>query len=50
MAAVGTHSLICGALWHVAVARRNAFTEAWLRIAVRSGTAATREPHEKYLR
>ena len=49
MAASGTHSLICGALWHTVVARHNALTEAWLYIAARGGTAATREPHVKQL-
>ena len=47
MAAGGTHSLICGALWHTVVARHNALTEAWLRIGARRGAAATREPHVK---
>ena len=45
MAAGSTHSLICGALWHTVVARHNALTEAWLRIAARGGIFATREPH-----
>ena len=49
MAAGGTHSLICGALWHTVVARHNAMTEAWLRIAARGGIAVTREPHVKQL-
>ena len=37
MAAGGTHSLFCGALWHTVVARQNGLTEAWLRIAARKG-------------
>ena len=49
MAGGGTHSLICGALWHTVVARHNALTKAWLRIAARGGIAATREPLVKYL-
>ena len=49
MAAGVTHSLICGALWHTVVARHNALTEAWLRIAARGGIAATREPHVQQL-
>ena len=49
MAAGGTHSFICGALWHTVVACHNALTEAWLRIAARGGIAATREPHVKQL-
>ena len=49
MAASGTHSLICGALWHTVVARHNALTEAWLRLAACGGIAATRDPHVKQL-
>ena len=49
MAAGGTHSLICGALWHTVVARYNSLTEAWLRIAGCSRIAATCEPHVKQL-
>ena len=49
MAARGTHSLICGALWHTVLACHNVLTEAWLRIADRGGIAATREPHVKQL-
>ena len=49
MAAGGTHSLICGALWHTVLAHHNALTEAWLRIAAGGGIAATREPHVKQL-
>ena len=46
MAGGRTHSLICGALWHTVVARHNAFTEAWLRIAALRGNAAARELHD----
>ena len=49
MTAGDTHSLICGALWHTVVARHNALTEAWLRIAARTGIAAACEPHVKQL-
>ena len=49
MAAGGTHSLICGALWHTVVARHNAMTQASLRIAARGRIAATREPYVKQL-
>ena len=49
MAAGGIHSLICGTLRHNVVARHNALTEAWLRIAARGGIEATREPHMKKL-
>ena len=49
MAAGGTRSLMCGALWHTVVAPHNALTEAWLRIAARGGIAATRAPHVKQL-
>ena len=49
MAAGGPHSLLCGALWHTVVARHDALTEAWLRIAARGGIAATREPNVKQL-
>ena len=31
MAAGGTHSLMCSALWHTVLDRHNALTEAWLR-------------------
>ena len=48
-AAGGTHSLICGALWHTVVARHNALTEAWLYIAARGGIAASCKPHMKQL-
>ena len=36
--------------FYTVVARHNALTEAWLRIAARGGIAATREPHVKQLR
>ena len=49
MAAGGTHSLICGELWHTVVSHRNELTEAWFRFATRGGIAATREPHVKQL-
>ena len=50
MAAGGTHSLICGALWHTVVACHNILKEAWLRIAACGGIAATREPNVKQQR
>ena len=46
----GINSPVCGALWHAVVARHNALTEAWLRIAARGGDATTREPHVKQRR
>jgi len=45
MAATGTHSLICSALWHTVVARHDNMAEACLRTARRGSIAATREPH-----
>ena len=49
MTAGGTHSLICGALWHTEVACHSAVAKAFLRTAAHSGIAATREPHVKQL-
>ena len=47
MAAEGSRSLICTALWYTVVARHNALMEAWLRIAAYGEIVATRDPHVK---
>ena len=38
--ASGSHSLICGALWHTDMAPHTAMTDAWLRSTTRGGIAA----------
>ena len=49
MAAGGTHSLVCGVVWHTVVARHNALTEVRLGVAAHGGIAATRRLHVQQL-
>ena len=49
MPAGGTHSLICGALWRMVVARHNGMAQAWCGAFSRCGVACALEPHVQQL-
>ena len=49
MPAGGTHSLICGALWRIVVARHNGMAQAWCRAFSHCGVARALEPHVQQL-
>ena len=45
----GTHALVCGALWHTAVAHHNIMVDAWCRVFGRAGISSSLEPNVKQL-